>query len=150
MAVIDMSGVAEFDPFVVTWMPPAAYIIVAVWGYLARLNPQRRNRTLASYARKIDGPFDSVRTFFVFMGNATLLAVGMTGIALLVELSVWDATQTEQAVFRSEVSRIYDIDLSAKFELDSESVGVGTDADGKNVIFRYDEETGTLEFPGEW
>lgn len=145
MTVIDMSGVTEFDPFVLAWMAPAAYAIVAVWGFLARLGPPKR-----PFGEWLDGPFDSVRRFFIFMLSATVLAVAMTAVAWLVEVTVWGNTASEQAVFRSEVSRLYGISLPVDFELDSESVGVGTDADGNNVIFRYVDETGTLEFPGEW
>lgn len=146
--VIDMSGVTEFVPFVTMWAAPVMFLTVAVWGTIRRRPGSSSHR--ARFTGPKDGPFDSVTTFAVFMANAALGAALLTGLVLLFEWLWWDSTLSESAVFSSEISRVYGISLHEDSSLDETGVGVGIDEEGRNVIFRYDEESGALIFPEEW
>lgn len=142
--MIDMSSVTGFVPVFVGLGIPAAFVIVAVVGFLRRTPSAQGRKSLRS---REPGPFDSPSKFLVFMANSLVLGVALSGLTLLVELGVWDATGSEHAVFRSEVSRLYDIRVTSGFDADNRAVGV--DGEGLTVLFRYDEESGTLLFP-EW
>ena len=84
------------------------------------------------------------------MGLSLLFTVLFSGFALGAETAVWDSTANIHKVLKSEVQRVYGIGFDSDSTFDLYTAGVGKDADGNQVIVRYNRETNELETVAAW
>ncbi len=86
------------------------------------------------------------------MGASLAGALVVGGVALVVEMLVWDTAFNPDEILKREVERVYGISFgkgdSSDFSRDTPALG--TDADGNKVIIRYNSETNEIETVDTW
>ena len=135
--MIDLSAARELVPF---WAPLIFLGLFVVTS----------GSVLWVYRDDRDSAHSTAFYFFKRMGLSLLAAVLFSGLALGVETAVWDSTANIHKVLKSEVQRVYGIGFDSDSTFDLYTAGVGTDADGSQVIVRYNRETNELETVASW
>lgn len=135
--MIDLSSARELTLF---WTPLvflALFVIISggvLWGYRDESDPAH----------------GSAFYFFKRMGLSIVFAALLSGIACFAEMLVWDSTANVHKVLKSEVQRVYGIGFDSDSAFDLYTAGIGTDADGNQVIVRYNRDTNELETVATW
>lgn len=135
--MIDLSGARELVPF---WTPLIFLVLFVVIS----------GAVLWIFKDERESAHSDASYFFKRMGLSLLFTVLFSGFALGAETAVWDSTANIHKVLKSEVQRVYGIGFDSDSTFDLYTAGVGTDADGNQVIVRYNRETNELETVAAW
>lgn len=135
--MIDLSAARELTFF---WTP---LVFLALFVLISGI-------VLWVYRDDNDSAHSTAFHFFKRMGLSIVGAVLLSAIACLAEMLVWDSTANIDRVLKNEVQRVYGIGFDGDSTFDLNTAGVGTDADGNQVIVRYNRETNELETVATW